>query len=116
MAEKLNRGVKSRNLPPLNVFLQVKMSEEQTKHGICGLENVVNLAKRIKSEFEHLNLIGLMCIGQYGDTSVFPVSFGFFDLVLVIFDKILRFLPICEICEILTLALEIVRNEKGSSC
>lgn len=84
LAEKLDRGIKSRNLEPLNVFLQVKMSEEETKHGILGLENAVNLAKRIKSEFTGLNLIGLMCIGKYGDTSVFPVSLNFVLKVLIV--------------------------------
>lgn len=74
LAQKLDRGVKTRNLEPLKVFLQVKMSEEETKHGICGLENVISLAKKVRAELTGLNLIGLMCIGQYGDTSVFPVS------------------------------------------
>ena len=71
LAEKIDRAIKSRNLPPLKVFIQVKMSEEDTKHGIEGLENVIKLAKRVQVEFTSLELSGLMCIGQSGDLSVF---------------------------------------------
>lgn len=39
------------------------MSGEESKHGIVGEDAVVDLAKRIKSEYTGLELRGLMCIG-----------------------------------------------------
>ena len=71
LAEKLHKGIISRNLSPLKVFLQVKMSGEESKYGSVGVENVISLAKRIKTQFTGLELKGLMCIGKEGDTSVF---------------------------------------------
>lgn len=71
LAEKIHKGVIARNLKPLKVFIQVKMSGEESKHGLVGEESVIRLANRIKLEFTGLELKGLMCIGQEGDKSVF---------------------------------------------
>ena len=57
---------------PLDVFLQVNTSGEDSKGG-CEPQEAPDLARHIKTKCPNLNLLGLMCIGKYsgaeGDAS-----------------------------------------------
>ncbi|CEO96247.1 Pyridoxal phosphate homeostasis protein [Plasmodiophora brassicae] len=54
----------------LDVFIQVKTSEENTKSG-CTIENLLPLAWNIVRMCPRLRLAGLMTIGEYGDDTCF---------------------------------------------
>ncbi|MGD9152625.1 MAG: YggS family pyridoxal phosphate-dependent enzyme [Gammaproteobacteria bacterium] len=59
IAQRLN-DQRPKNLPPLNVCIEVNLSEETTKSGI-GLDEILPLAKKIEI-MPHLKLRGLMSI------------------------------------------------------
>ncbi|MGD9108163.1 MAG: YggS family pyridoxal phosphate-dependent enzyme [Gammaproteobacteria bacterium] len=59
IAQRLN-DQRPKNLPPLNVCIEVNLSEEATKSGV-GQDEILPLAKKIKT-MPHLKLRGLMSI------------------------------------------------------
>ena len=64
IARRLN-DQRPKNLPPLNVCIQVNISGEENKSGVEPSE-VADLASEIAG-FEHLKLRGLMCIPEATD-------------------------------------------------
>ena len=53
---------------PLNVFVQVNTSGEESKSG-CKPEACVDVVKHVLASCKHLRFVGLMTIGRYGDTT-----------------------------------------------
>lgn len=50
---------------PLKVLVQVNTSQEEAKHGV-SVEEAVKLYGYVHENCKHLNVIGVMTIGQYG--------------------------------------------------
>ncbi len=73
LADKVNKGIKGvERQEKLKVFIQIKTSSEESKHGIASTEReaIDSLVTFISRETE-LELVGLMTIGQVGDMSAF---------------------------------------------
>lgn len=68
IANALNKASGEFRSQKLNVMVQVNTSEEEQKSG-CSVDDSVELARHIASSCEHLQLMGLMTIGRYGDTT-----------------------------------------------
>ncbi|DBA02841.1 TPA: hypothetical protein N0F65_006631 [Lagenidium giganteum] len=68
IANALNKASGEFRTTQLNVMVQVNTSEEEQKSGVT-MEESVQLAEHIVSSCEHLQLMGLMTIGRYGDTT-----------------------------------------------
>ncbi|KAG3110265.1 hypothetical protein PI125_g10162 [Phytophthora idaei] len=68
IANALNKASSEFRTEKLNVMVQVNTSEEEQKSGIDA-DCLVELARHIVTSCEHLNLMGLMTIGRYGDTT-----------------------------------------------
>lgn len=64
IAERLNQQ-RPNHLPPLNVCIQINISDEANKQGVCVSE-LSELASAI-TQLEHLKLRGLMAIPAYVD-------------------------------------------------
>lgn len=56
---------RGKDLPKLDVYIQVNTSGEAQKSGVLGYEAVAKLAQHILSACNHLNLLGLMTIGSF---------------------------------------------------
>lgn len=71
LANALQKQWELKDAPPLNVFVQVNTSGEESKGG-CEPADAPGLALAVKA-CPNLNLLGLMCIGKYsgaeGDAS-----------------------------------------------
>jgi pyridoxal phosphate enzyme (YggS family) len=72
LADKLNNAcvVADRGIP-LNIFIQVDTSNEDTKSGVNGETELVPLVDYIRTNCLKLNFKGLMTIGAPGDMSCF---------------------------------------------
>jgi pyridoxal phosphate enzyme (YggS family) len=70
IASKLNSAVEQIPREPLNVYVQVCTSNEDTKSGVAPIE-AKNLCEYILRECPHLRLKGLMTIGAPDDFSCF---------------------------------------------
>lgn len=68
IANALNKASGEFRDAKLNVMVQVNTSEEEQKSG-GTIQESVELAQHIVTSCEHLQLIGLMTIGRYGDTT-----------------------------------------------
>ena len=69
LANKLNKACESVSRDqPLNVFVQVNTSGEESKSG-CKPEACVDVVKHVQFNCKHLRFVGLMTIGRYGDTT-----------------------------------------------
>ncbi|TMW60105.1 hypothetical protein Poli38472_000147 [Pythium oligandrum] len=68
IATALNKASEEFRSSQLNVMVQVNTSEEEQKSG-TAVDDCVELAQHIVNSCEHLNLMGLMTIGRYGDTT-----------------------------------------------
>lgn len=72
---KLALEIDKRRVTPLNCFIQVNISDEESKHGL-ELEEVIPFIKEIK-ELNNINLIGFMGMAAYTeDESVISESFN----------------------------------------
>lgn len=60
--EKLGRN--------LNVFVQIKLSEEESKTG-AEIDDARLIVQEIITKFKYVKLIGLMTIGPIGNTEIF---------------------------------------------
>jgi PLP dependent protein len=85
-AERLNNQ-RPENLPPLNICLQVNISEDANKSG-CHPENIFSLATSCQ-DFPRLNLRGLMAIPSQKKT--FALQRAEFHKMSEIFQKLLVF-------------------------
>lgn len=68
LANKLENALEGQSRPPLEVFVQVNTSGEESKYGVEP-SDVVSLAKYIKESCPHLKFSGLMTIGMQDYTS-----------------------------------------------
>jgi pyridoxal phosphate enzyme (YggS family) len=73
LAGKLDAAVAGAGRAPLAVLLQVNTSGEESKHGV-GPEEVGDLARQVAASCPHLQVAGLMTIGQ-PDYSSRPENF-----------------------------------------
>lgn len=71
LATKLNNACENINRETLNIYLQIKTSNEDSKSGIEGIENIIAVVDYILTNCSHLKLTGLMTIGAPGDSSCF---------------------------------------------
>lgn len=55
----------------LDVFVQVNTSEEESKSGLTGLEEIQAVCRHVQTNCNRLKLRGLMTIGAVGDVSCF---------------------------------------------
>jgi pyridoxal phosphate enzyme (YggS family) len=60
-ADAVNKAFNDRN-PPLNVFVQVNTSQEQSKHG-SDRQSALDLAKHIINNCSNVKFMGFMTIG-----------------------------------------------------
>lgn len=74
LATKLNQVLGSLNRAPLEIFIQVNTSGEDSKSGVDP-KDVVEIARFIHNECEQLKFSGLMTIGVPDSTSDRPVDF-----------------------------------------
>ncbi|KAK9846120.1 hypothetical protein WJX84_002490 [Apatococcus fuscideae] len=68
LANKLENALEGQSRPPLDVYVQVNTSGEDSKSGVEP-SDVVSLAKHIKENCPHLRFSGLMTIGMQDYTS-----------------------------------------------
>jgi pyridoxal phosphate enzyme (YggS family) len=72
LADKLNNAcVAADRVTPLNIFIQVDTSNEDTKSGVNGETELLPLVDYIKTNCPKLDFKGLMTIGAPGDMSCF---------------------------------------------
>ena len=72
---KLALEIDKRRTTPLNCFIQVNISDEESKHGL-DIEEVIPFIKEIK-DFKNINLIGFMGMAAYTtDEAVISESFN----------------------------------------
>lgn len=74
LAKKVDSNCESKDIKGLNIYVQVKTSEEDSKGGVEG-EDIAKLVKFILEECSNLNFMGLMTIGYAGDPKAFDVKF-----------------------------------------
>jgi PLP dependent protein len=70
LADKLNKALQSLERAPLNVYIQVNTSAEDTKSGVAP-EEVQELFLYVQENCPHLKVSGLMTIGAPNDLSCF---------------------------------------------
>lgn len=63
LANKLNNAVKTQQRAPLDVYVQVNTSGEESKYGVEP-QDCVSLAEHVHKECDLLKFAGLMTIGQ----------------------------------------------------
>lgn len=63
LANKLNNAVKAQERGPLDVYVQVNTSGEESKYGVEP-QDCVSLAEHVHKECDLLRFAGLMTIGQ----------------------------------------------------
>ena len=68
LANKLNKAVKELGRGPLDVFVQVNTSGEESKFGVEP-QDCVSLSEHVHQECDGLRFAGLMTIGQKDYTS-----------------------------------------------
>ena len=68
LANKLNNAVKGQEREPLDIYVQVNTSGEESKFGVEP-QDCVSLAEHVHKECEVLRFAGLMTIGQQDYTS-----------------------------------------------
>lgn len=68
LANKLNTAVKGQERGPLDVYVQVNTSGEESKFGVEP-QDCVSLAEHVHKERDLLRFAGLMTIGQQDYTS-----------------------------------------------
>lgn len=68
LANKLNNAVKGHERDPLDVYVQVNTSGEESKFGVEP-QDCVSLAEHVHKECDVLRFAGLMTIGQQDYTS-----------------------------------------------
>lgn len=68
LANKLNTAVKGRDRGPLDIYVQVNTSGEESKFGVEP-QDCVSLAEHVHKECDLLRFAGLMTIGQQDYTS-----------------------------------------------
>merc|ERR1740123_457067 len=71
LARKLNNACSQYREMPLNVFVQVNTSSEDSKSG-CIPEDCLAICEHVHRDCDHLTLGGLMTIGKYGDPNPVP--------------------------------------------
>lgn len=64
---KLSNGVP--NGSKLNVFIQVNTSGEEQKSGLRSVEDIVKIAQHITANCPQINLLGLMTIGSFENST-----------------------------------------------
>ena len=75
LANKVNENIRKKGWDrPLRVYVQVKTSEEESKAGVVGKEELFGLIETVHEKCEFLLFAGLMTIGMSGDLSVFEVN------------------------------------------
>lgn len=70
LADKLNKTLQGLERNPLNVYLQVNTSDEDSKSGVSA-DYVPELFLYVKENCPYLKVLGLMTIGAPGDISCF---------------------------------------------
>ncbi|QIL46950.1 YggS family pyridoxal phosphate-dependent enzyme [Vagococcus coleopterorum] len=60
---KLAAEIQKRATKPVNCFVQVNVSKEESKHGLL-LEDTIDFVKSL-SEFDNINIVGLMTMAPY---------------------------------------------------
>lgn len=68
LANKLNTAVKGQERGPLDIYVQVNTSGEESKFGVEP-RDCVSLAEHVHKECDLLRFAGLMTIGQQDYTS-----------------------------------------------
>lgn len=68
LANKLNNAVKGQERDPLDIYVQVNTSGEESKFGVEP-KDCVSLAEHVHKECDVLRFAGLMTIGQQDYTS-----------------------------------------------
>jgi len=68
LANKLNTAVKGQERGPLDIYVQVNTSGEESKFGVEP-QDCVSLAEHVHKECDLLRFAGLMTIGQQDYTS-----------------------------------------------
>lgn len=93
LAKEINKQAKKYERI-INCLIQVKLSEEDTKHGVEP-ENVLDLVKQISSEFENIKICGLMGMAPYKEAK--EGTRKYFKTLKQIFDEIsiLRLENVC---------------------
>ena len=72
LADKLNNARSSmEGLPPLQIYIQINTSGEESKSGIPFNGNISPLFEHIKDSCPHLHIKGLMTIGETGNAECF---------------------------------------------
>lgn len=72
LANKLNRALIENNRPPLQVYVQVHTSNEDTKHGVAP-NDVIPLVQHILNNCPNLQFRGLMTIGEPDNAECFKI-------------------------------------------
>ena len=88
LANKLNTAVKGQERGPLDIFVQVNTSGEESKFGVEP-QDCVSLAEHVHKECDLLRFAGLMTIGQQDYTSR-PEDF---QVSLISVHTVLRKMP-----------------------
>jgi hypothetical protein len=68
LAQKLNNAVESAGKPPMDIFIQIHTSDEETKSGISTGE-IPTFAHELLSTCPHLVVKGVMTIGAADDSA-----------------------------------------------
>jgi PLP dependent protein len=72
LANKLNNARSSmEGLPPLQIYIQINTSGEESKSGVLFNSDISPLIEHIKDNCPFLNIIGLMTIGETGNAECF---------------------------------------------
>ena len=83
LAKKVDNNCATKEIDGLNVYVQVKTSEEDAKGGVEG-EEMLELIRFILEDCKNLKLKGIMTIGYAGDPKAFDVIFSLFKYLEII--------------------------------
>jgi PLP dependent protein len=75
LADKLQQAAEEYlilpTIQPITVFVQINTSDEDSKNGVCTIEQATILCRHIMDNCNRLKLVGLMTIGAVNDPSCF---------------------------------------------